>query len=330
MPHRRLTKGPSKGWLAGVIAWTIAGQLGVASQTLQNPQSVLIIKQERHLGEGAALSADGATMVYVGAGNALHILKIDSREDHVLLKGASPGIDVFSNPSFSPDGMRVAFSASGGTWYYASEIYSVRTDGTDLRRLTVSRPSTNGHPPFSEYFYAPIYSPDGSQILMWRDDPSSPQPSSAELMSSDGSRRIRVADGRPLFWSTTGSAIFVAQGERDQDGRGTTVVRVDLVTGTSQPVFRLNEPIFGKLSEEEVFAVADDSKVGFATVQAASASAPAPSPFQVRKPSDGTPAPGRLRELKLVSMRFDRADERVLLYYKSGVEETFEVFKISK
>jgi hypothetical protein len=32
----------------------------------------------------------------------------------VLLKEAG-GSDVFSNPSFSPDGMRVAFSASGGT-----------------------------------------------------------------------------------------------------------------------------------------------------------------------------------------------------------------------
>jgi hypothetical protein len=225
--------------------------------------------------------------------------------------------------------MRVVYSASGGTRYYPSEIYSVRTDGADLRQLTVSR--LDGGMP-GEYFSNPKYSPDGSQILIWRYLPlkNGAQPESAELISPDGSRCIRVSDGRPLFWSTTGNAIFVARGVRDQDGKGTTVVKVDLVTGSSEPVFRLNEPIFGKLPEEGVFAVADDSKVGFATVQDTSASAPAPAPFPVRKPSDGSAATGRLNELRLISMHFDRAAERVLLYYKSnsGGDETFEIFKI--
>src|SRR5437660_12005937 len=171
-----------KQWLAAVFTWTIVWQLSASSQTPQNFQRVLIIKQARHLGEWAAVSADGTTMVYVGADGGLHLLKIASREDHVLLMEAG-GFDVFSNPSFAPDGMRVAVSASGGPWHHASEIYSVRTDGTDLRQLTVSRPS-EGHPPFSEYFSTPMYSPDGSQILIWREnsDLSSPQPASAELM----------------------------------------------------------------------------------------------------------------------------------------------------
>jgi hypothetical protein len=133
-----------------------------------------------------------------------------------------------------------------------------------------------------------------------------------------------------LFWSATGGAIFVAQAERDQDGKGTTVVKVDIVTGTSEPVFRLNEPIFGKLPEEDVFAVADDSKVGFATVHAASASAPAPAPFPVRKRSDGATATDPLGELRLISMHFDKAGAHVLLYYRAelGRAETFEVFKL--
>ena len=96
----------------------------------------------------------------------------------------------------------------------------------------------------------------------------------------------------------------------------------------------LNEPIFGKLSQEDVFAVADDSTVGFATVQEASASAPTlapfpipPAPFPTRKSGDGSVATGRPGELKLVSMHFDRAAERALLYYKSDDDETFEIFK---
>jgi hypothetical protein len=96
-------------------------------------------------------------------------------------------------------------------------------------------------------------------------------------------------------------------------------------------VVRLNEPIFGKLSEEDVFAVAADSSVGFATVQAASASAPAPTPLPVRKRSDGAAAAGVLgTDLRLSSMHFDRPAERVLLYYRAdlGGAETFEIFDI--
>jgi WD40-like Beta Propeller Repeat len=328
-----MTKKLSILWLAAVIAWTMAWQLSAASQAAQTFQSVLVVKQASHLGEGAALSADGMTMVYVAADRGLHLLKVASREDHVLLKEAG-GVDVFSDPSFSPDGMRVVFSASGGTMHWPSEIYSVGTDGTDVRQLTASSPKTGSDGYYSEYFYAPKYSPDGSQILISRydHDPSSAQHESAELISPDGSRRIRVADGRPLFWSATGNAIFVARGVRDQEGKGTTVVKVDLVRGTSEPVFRLNEPIFGKLPKEDVFAVAaDDSTVGFATVQAASASAPAPAPFPVRKRSDGTAGTGRPDEWRLISMHFDRSAGRVLVYYKSDVlgdAETLEIFTI--
>jgi hypothetical protein len=53
-----------KQWLAAVMTWTIVWQLSASSQTPQNVQRVLIIRQAHHLGEGAALSADGTTMVY--------------------------------------------------------------------------------------------------------------------------------------------------------------------------------------------------------------------------------------------------------------------------
>src|ERR1700722_16353481 len=162
-----MTKTVSALWLASVIAWTVAWQLSAASQTPQNVQSVLIVKQGGHLGDGVALSADGTTMVYVAEDRGLHLLKIASREDHVLLKEGG-GSDVFSSPSFSPDGMHVAFSASGGTMYWPSEIYSVTTDGTEVRQLTVSSPKTVSGGHRSELFYAPKYSPDGSQILLWR------------------------------------------------------------------------------------------------------------------------------------------------------------------
>src|ERR1035437_603092 len=114
-------------------------------QTRTNPtrdemDAVVIVTQSRfHLGEGATVSSDGRYVAYVGDDNGLHILDVDSQESRTLLTQVAQGIDVFSHPTFDPTGTRVVFSASGGTKYYPSDIYSVNTDGTDLRKLTTSR-----------------------------------------------------------------------------------------------------------------------------------------------------------------------------------------------
>jgi hypothetical protein len=305
-----------------VVASTLMWPRATASQTFSEMRDVLVVTQEGHLGQGADLSPDGARMVYVGADRALHIMVVTSREDHILLKQVAPGLDVFDDPVFSPDGTRLAFCASGGTQYYPFDIYSIKIDGTGLRRLTVSALSGgNGRP--LEYYYKPQYSPDGSQILTWHHNPSESQPDSADLVSSEGTRRLHVSDGRPLSWSADGNAIFIA--------RNNDVVRINLLTGIGSAVFRLHEPIFGRLPAEDVFAVAEDTNnVGLATVQGASATAPAAVRLPIRKRRDGSAAAGDVKDLTLKSMHFDRAAKRLLLHYRDDfwTTHTLEVVDI--
>jgi hypothetical protein len=104
------------------------------------------------------------------------------------------------------------------------------------------------------------------------------------------------------------------------------VLRVDLVTGTSEPVSRLDQPIFGKLPAADMFAVADDSMVGFVTVQDTSAGAPTPVHLPVRKRRDGSFATGRIGDMRLLSMHFDTTAEHVLLCYRGVATEAIEIF----
>lgn len=294
------------------------------TQTLdRQTQPLLVLSQRSHLGQGAALSGDGATLVHVGADRALHVLDVASRMDRLLLEEVAPSLDVFYAPCFSPDGTHIAFSVDGGTQSYRSDIYSIATDGTDLRQLTASTHTLiEGKP--AEYFHTPMYSQNGSQILVWHSERTEQdvQVDSADLISSDGSKRLLVTSGRPLGWSATGRSIFVA--------RDNHVFTVDLATGRALPVPGLSLPLFGRVPTTDIFLVADGSKVGFADVRNAVAGAPMPSEIPVRKRRDGSPAQGRLDDLKLLAVHVDKARDRIVLHYKSeiGLDEIFEVWNV--
>jgi hypothetical protein len=89
---------------------------------------------------------------------------------------ASPVFD----PHWSPDGSRLLvrlYIASG-----ESDIYSVRPDGTDLRRLT-SQPGDE---------LEPQWSPDGRQFLYYRSGGFGPLPGELWVARADGSRPRRL------------------------------------------------------------------------------------------------------------------------------------------
>jgi len=81
-----------------------------------------------------------------------------------------------ANPSFSPDGKRIAFSGRSTESDDPWQIYSVRVDGTDLTRLT------NGTLDARK----PVYSPDGRKIAYSTTD-------SLVVMSASGSGARNVA-----------------------------------------------------------------------------------------------------------------------------------------
>lgn len=110
----------------------------------------------------------------------LRVVAGDSRR-----KGARPM--EFGRVSWSPDGRRLAFGAdltrdSG----FASDIYTVRADGSDQQRLTRSRDSSD-----------PVWSPDGRTIVFARQGrlpqrDNEPFTSTLWTMHRDGSHRRRL------------------------------------------------------------------------------------------------------------------------------------------
>jgi Tol biopolymer transport system component len=187
-----------------ILAFTLStfgGELRAATESASQPTVIFTLEQSRTYREsGACISPDAKNIVYVGAeDNALHVVELATRHDRQVLTTIDHGLDVFDDPSFSPDGNRIIFSASGGTRYYPSDIYSVQLDGAGLLQLTTSKPAGgNNTGTFAEYFYEPKYSPDGSEVLAWRYDGPA-QTDSAVLMSSSGAGLRVLTSGKPLF-----------------------------------------------------------------------------------------------------------------------------------
>ncbi|HEY5806871.1 MAG TPA: hypothetical protein VIT67_02845 [Povalibacter sp.] len=89
-------------------------------------------------------SPDGKRLVFRAAtqgANALHILDIETRQRRVLIAGNSH----YNFPAWSPKDDVIAFTSSMDGNY---EIYTIRTDGTHLKRLTNS-PHVDAHSSWS-------------------------------------------------------------------------------------------------------------------------------------------------------------------------------------
>ena len=150
-------------------------------------------------------SPDGTKLVYqYGRPNSdIFVYTFESGKiDHVV---DDPSFD--ADPSFSPDGARIAFvSGRDGN----AEIYSQNLDGSDLQRLT--------HHPARDAF--PTYSPDGTQIVFNsnRED----EKLDVYIMNADGSGVRRLTNGPgdeeafPGCWSPDGTRLFFAS---TQSGR---------------------------------------------------------------------------------------------------------------
>ena len=104
-------------------------------------------------------------------------------------------------PALSPDGTRIAFVAQDGR-YEPSRLYTMATDGTDVRNLHVAPVN-----------YPPRWSPDGTRLAyVLRDEP----PYAIYTINADGTGRqyLSAATSGPA-WSPDGTRVAFATADGD-------------------------------------------------------------------------------------------------------------------
>jgi Tol biopolymer transport system component len=142
---------------AGLDLVTAAAD-GTAEQLLLHFRSLEAEGKEPH---DAQWSPDG-TRIAVNVlnikakprnGSAIHVLDADGSD----LRRITPMRLNAGNPDWSPDGKRIVFNSSYEA-QAAVEIYTVRPDGSGLRRLR--------REPKESYSFDPVWSPDGGRIAL--------------------------------------------------------------------------------------------------------------------------------------------------------------------
>ena len=161
---------------------------------------------------GVVWAPDGRTLYFAkSAGNVRDLFTVDPGGGSVRRLTTSPSWD--ADPSWSPDGRRVAFVRGNPL----TVLYMVGADGRNLRRL--------GCPPRSECRF-PAWSPDGRRIAFVAFGNGR---AAIIVVRADGRGGRAIADGHSPAWSPGGRRIAFADEHGNiasvrADGGGRSVV----------------------------------------------------------------------------------------------------------
>jgi TolB protein len=170
--------------------------------------------------DSPTFSPDGKRIAFTSLreSNDAEIFIMDADGKNAKRLTSTPGDD--SHPKFSPDGQRIIFNSARSTpdltvdWGKQHiEIFSMKTDGTDIKQLTTFKTVTT---------YASL-SPDGKKLLFRKvlntpgfnwDLTTSKRNSETFVMNLDGTGEINLSDnaaydGWPV-WTPDGRVIFAS------------------------------------------------------------------------------------------------------------------------
>ena len=157
--------------------------------------------------EPLSWSPDGTRIAYMGDGNrvtGVYVVGADGSADTLVIDG------FWQSVAWSPDGEHLLLTGNpdGTQGAEGFDIYTVRTDGTDLLQLTHG----GGYEGFA------TWSPDGSRILFTSGAEFETYAQDVYVMNADGSNEQRLTswpgfDSFPV-WSADGSWIAFAS-DRD-------------------------------------------------------------------------------------------------------------------
>jgi Tol biopolymer transport system component len=169
-------------------------------------------------GDGADVERDGGEIAFSvnrAGWNEIWLMDADGSERRRLTEAASPQNDAAGSmsPAWSPDGTEIAFAAQIGTRVEdqrLTEIYVMKADGTDRRRLTTN----------ADLDADPTWSPDGTRIAFTRLTEPGTETVRAGIfvMDAHGGHEVQVTHAAtPIFdlrpaWSPDGSLIAFTRG----------------------------------------------------------------------------------------------------------------------
>ena len=136
--------------------WLADGRTGEHVRRLLKPSYSSNYETFRYLSSSAGWSADGKYMVFAAKRSGKDdMLVIDPHRNKTVHRITVP-LSGVTTPTFSPDGEQIVFT---GLENGVSDLYTVRIDGTGLRKLTNDK-NADLHP---------VWSPDGTTIAFATD-----------------------------------------------------------------------------------------------------------------------------------------------------------------